>query len=145
MFREGEENSIQDQGKIKKTDPEKRYRRVLAASPLVGDQVQNSAGEDLGKVDEIMIDIPAGKAAYAVLSFGGFLGMGNKLFADTGRSKPAGDFEEGEEEADHTARGCRRVGGEHATRKAAVARVEEARRQSRDPRVTRKAVEQADR
>ena len=28
-----------------------------------------------------MIDIPADKVAYAVLSFGGFLGMGNKLFA----------------------------------------------------------------
>ena len=72
---------MQDQGKIKKTDPDKKYRRVLAASTLAGDQVQNSAGEDLGKVDEIMIDIPAGKVAYAVLSFGGFLGMGNKLFA----------------------------------------------------------------
>src|ERR1022692_3223103 len=73
--------SMQDQSKIKKTDPDKKYRRVLAASTLAGDQVQNSAGEDLGKVDEIMIDIPAGKVAYAVLSFGGFLGMGNKLFA----------------------------------------------------------------
>lgn len=72
---------MQDQSKIKKTDPDKKYRRVLAASTLAGDQVQNSAGEDLGKVDEIMIDIPAGKVAYAVLSFGGFLGMGNKLFA----------------------------------------------------------------
>ena len=72
---------MQDQGKIKNTDPDKKYRRVLAASTLAGDQVQNSAGEDLGKVDEIMIDIPAGKIAYAVLSFGGFLGMGNKLFA----------------------------------------------------------------
>jgi len=81
MLGEGEENSMQDQGKIKKTDPDKKYRRVLAASTLAGDQVQNSAGEDLGKVDEIMIDIPAGKVAYAVLSFGGFLGMGNKLFA----------------------------------------------------------------
>ena len=72
---------MQDQSKIKNTDPDKKYRRVLAASTLAGDQVQNSAGEDLGKVDEIMIDIPAGKVAYAVLSFGGFLGMGNKLFA----------------------------------------------------------------
>ena len=43
--------------------------------------MQNSAGEDLGKVAEITIDIPARKIAYAVLSFGGFLGMGNKLFA----------------------------------------------------------------
>ena len=72
---------MQDQSKIKKTDPDNKYRRVLAASTLAGDQVQNSAGEDLGTVDEIMIDIPAGKVAYAVLSFGGFLGMGNKLFA----------------------------------------------------------------
>jgi sporulation protein YlmC with PRC-barrel domain len=67
--------------KIKKTDPEKRHRRVLAASTLAADAVRNAAGEDLGKVDEIMIDIPSGKIAYAVLSFGGVLGMGNKLFA----------------------------------------------------------------
>lgn len=68
-------------GKIKKTDPDKRYRRVLAASTLAGDSVRNPAGDDLGNVDEIMIDIPSGKVAYAVLSFGGVLGMGNKLFA----------------------------------------------------------------
>lgn len=69
------------QHKVKKTDPGKKYRRVLAASTLEGDKVRNSAGEDLGKVDEIMIDIPSGRVAYAVLSFGGVLGMGNKLFA----------------------------------------------------------------
>jgi sporulation protein YlmC with PRC-barrel domain len=67
--------------KIKQTDPERKYRRVLSASTLEGDSVRNSAGEDLGKVDEIMIDIPSGQIAYAVLSFGGILGMGNKLFA----------------------------------------------------------------
>jgi len=72
---------MQHESKITKTDPGTRYRRVLSASSLAGDQVQNSAGDDLGKVAEIMIDIPAGKVAYAVLSFGGFLGMGNKLFA----------------------------------------------------------------
>jgi sporulation protein YlmC with PRC-barrel domain len=69
------------ENKIKKTDPGKKYRRVLAASTLEGDSVRNSAGEDLGKVDEIMIDIPSGRIAYAVLSFGGVLRMGNKLFA----------------------------------------------------------------
>ena len=69
------------QPKIKKTDPDKRYRRVLAAGTLTGDSVRNSAGEDLGKLDEIMIDIPTGRVAYAVLSFGGILRMGNKLFA----------------------------------------------------------------
>src|SRR5918911_5710212 len=69
------------ESKIKQTDPERRYRRVLSASSLTGDSVKNAAGEDLGKVDEIMIDIPSGRVAYVVLSFGGFLRMGNKLFA----------------------------------------------------------------
>jgi sporulation protein YlmC with PRC-barrel domain len=69
------------QTNIKKTDPEKKFRNVLSASTLAGDSVRNVAGENLGKIDEIMIDIPTGRVAYAVLSFGGFLGMGDKLFA----------------------------------------------------------------
>ncbi|MEO8597587.1 MAG: PRC-barrel domain-containing protein [Candidatus Solibacter sp.] len=69
------------EGKIRKNESGGRYRRVLAASTLSGDSVRNSSGEDLGSIDEIMIDIPSGKVAYAVLSFGGLLGMGNKLFA----------------------------------------------------------------
>ena len=69
------------EGKIKKTDPDIKFRRVLAASPLEGDKVRTSANEDLGKVDEIMIDLQSGRVAYAVLSFGGALGIGNKLFA----------------------------------------------------------------
>jgi len=60
---------------------EHRTRRVMSAGTLAGDRVRNSAGEDLGKVEEIMLDVPTGRVAYAVLSFGGFLGMGNKLFA----------------------------------------------------------------
>jgi hypothetical protein len=43
--------------------------------------VRNAAGDDLGKIEEIMLDVPSGRVAYAVLSFGGVLGMGNKLFA----------------------------------------------------------------
>jgi sporulation protein YlmC with PRC-barrel domain len=58
-----------------------KTRRVLSASSLAKDRVKNNAGEDLGKIEEFMIDIPTGRIAYAVLSFGGFLGMGNKLFA----------------------------------------------------------------
>jgi sporulation protein YlmC with PRC-barrel domain len=58
-----------------------RIRRVLAASTLAGDRVRNPAGEDLGKVDEIMVDLASGRVAYVVVSFGGFLGIGDKLFA----------------------------------------------------------------
>ena len=66
---------------IKHADPGKRFRRVLSASSLSGDRVRNTAGEDLGKVQELMIDVPTGRVAYAVLSFGGFLGIADKLFA----------------------------------------------------------------
>ena len=55
--------------------------RVMAADTLEGDPVRNSAGEDLGNIEHIMIDVPTGKVAYAVLSFGGFMGVGDKLFA----------------------------------------------------------------
>jgi sporulation protein YlmC with PRC-barrel domain len=59
----------------------RNVRHVMSASTLSGDPVVNSKGEDLGKVEEIMIHVDSGRVAYAVLSFGGFLGMGNKLFA----------------------------------------------------------------
>jgi sporulation protein YlmC with PRC-barrel domain len=54
---------------------------VMGASTLSGDEVVNARGETLGEIKEIMLDVPSGRIAYAVLSFGGFLGMGDKLFA----------------------------------------------------------------
>jgi hypothetical protein len=55
--------------------------RVMAADTLEGEEVRNPSGENLGNIDHIMLDVPTGKVAYAVLSFGGFLGVGDKLFA----------------------------------------------------------------
>jgi sporulation protein YlmC with PRC-barrel domain len=54
---------------------------IMAAATLTGNDVVNAAGEDLGEIEHIMLDVPSGRIAYAVLSFGGFLGMGEKLFA----------------------------------------------------------------
>ncbi len=54
---------------------------VLSASSLEGNNVGNTAGEDLGDIKDIMLDVRNGRVAYAVLDFGGFLGIGNKLFA----------------------------------------------------------------
>jgi len=58
-----------------------RYPKVLSSSTISSDHVKNAAGEDLGKIEDLMIDLDSGRVAYAVLSFGGFLKMGNKLFA----------------------------------------------------------------
>lgn len=55
--------------------------RVLSATSIVGERVISTSDEDLGKIEEIMIDLDRGTIAYAVLSFGGFLGIGDKLFA----------------------------------------------------------------
>ena len=57
------------------------YPRVLSASTLKNEKVVNAAGEDLGNMEDYMIDLNNGRIAYCVLSFGGFLGMGDKLFA----------------------------------------------------------------
>ena len=54
---------------------------VMGAGTLVGNDVYNDKDEDLGDIKEIMLDMRSGKVGYAVLSFGGFLGMGEKLFA----------------------------------------------------------------
>lgn len=55
--------------------------QVMAADTLQGDSVMNDADEDLGKITDIMIDVPTGRVAYAVMSVGGMLGIGDKLFA----------------------------------------------------------------
>lgn len=61
--------------------PIKQTPLSLSASSIIGDAVENTAGETLGKIEELMIDVEQGRIAYAVLSFGGFLGLGDKLFA----------------------------------------------------------------
>jgi len=54
---------------------------VMAANTLEGDSVVNADGEELGSIKDIMIDVSSGQVAYAVLSRGGILGIGDKLFA----------------------------------------------------------------
>jgi sporulation protein YlmC with PRC-barrel domain len=54
---------------------------VVLASKIIGENVYNRQYEDLGKIHELVIDAKEGRIVYAVLSFGGFMGMGNKLFA----------------------------------------------------------------
>jgi hypothetical protein len=50
---------------------------LISAGKVNGSAVYNTAGESIGKIYDLMIDKVGGKVAYAVMSFGGFLGLGD--------------------------------------------------------------------
>ncbi len=54
---------------------------LMGAETLVGNDVYNHKEEEIGEIKEIMLNMRSGRVEYAVLSFGGFLGMGEKFFA----------------------------------------------------------------
>ena len=54
---------------------------MQSAGKLAGCRIRNMAREDLGTVEEILIDVEDGQVMYAVFAFGGVLGIGSKLFA----------------------------------------------------------------
>ncbi len=57
------------------------HPQILSTSSLSKDNVRNAEGKKLGDIKDFMVDLDSGNIIYAVLSFGGFLGMGDKLFA----------------------------------------------------------------
>jgi sporulation protein YlmC with PRC-barrel domain len=56
-------------------------RSAVRVSELIGTNVVNSQGEDLGEIEDLVIGLDSQRVNYAVLSFGGFLDIGDKLFA----------------------------------------------------------------
>lgn len=58
-----------------------RGRILRAGEEIIGQKVVNLDGEDIGEIQEVMIDALASRVTYAIVSFGGFLGIGDKLFA----------------------------------------------------------------
>lgn len=54
---------------------------LLGVSALSSDDVCNQRGEKLGSIKELLVDLDDGKLAYAVLSCGGFMSLGEKLYA----------------------------------------------------------------
>ena len=58
-------------------DPSNTHSRLIAASKVNGTDVYNRAGEHLGSIYDVMLEKTSGKAEYAIMSFGGFLGIGD--------------------------------------------------------------------
>lgn len=67
---------VNHEGKYANT-PAKR----LTSTSIIGDKVQNRDGEELGKINNLMINVTNNGVEYAVVEFGSFLGLGGKLFA----------------------------------------------------------------
>jgi hypothetical protein len=57
---------------------EQRKHSLIASDRIEGTAVRRVNGNRVGKIERLMLDKVSGKVAYAVLSFGGFLGIGNK-------------------------------------------------------------------
>ena len=57
------------------------HNLILSSTSITGTNVTNQKGENLGEIKDLMIDAETGTVNYAVLSFGGFLGLGDKYFA----------------------------------------------------------------
>jgi hypothetical protein len=54
------------------------HYNLISSRKVEGTAVYNRGGESLGTIDNVMIDKLSGQVAYAVMSFGGFLGIGEK-------------------------------------------------------------------
>jgi hypothetical protein len=59
-------------------NPSETTGRLIAASMVNGTSVYNLAGEKLGSVYDVLLDKMSGKAEFAIMSFGGFLGIGDR-------------------------------------------------------------------
>jgi sporulation protein YlmC with PRC-barrel domain len=87
---------------VSKQDLKKGVPFCHKASEVIGSKVKNPQGEDLGKVEELVVEPASGSIEYAVVSFGGFLGMGDKLFAVPFSLLKAPDVPEGDRLAHFT-------------------------------------------
>jgi sporulation protein YlmC with PRC-barrel domain len=61
--------------------PESGHINAFRVDKITGSKVINLEGENVGTIDNLVIDIDTGNIVYAVLEFGGFMGFGDKLFA----------------------------------------------------------------
>lgn len=53
----------------------------VASTTIIGDKVKNGAGQEIGKIEDIVFDLTCGSVSYLVVSSGGFAGIGDKFLA----------------------------------------------------------------
>ncbi len=53
---------------------------LIAGGKVSGTEVYSLEDEHIGRIEDVMLDKPTGRVVYAVLSFGGFMGLGSKHY-----------------------------------------------------------------
>ena len=53
---------------------------LIASDKVEGTPVRRTSGDKIGTIERVMIDKRSGKVAYAVMSFGGFMGLGEEYY-----------------------------------------------------------------
>jgi len=75
----GVDSSSSTQRRVMMTDVMAKPHQLIASDRVEGTAVRRPSGERIGHIERLMIDKVSGKVSYAILSFGGFLGMGTNL------------------------------------------------------------------
>jgi len=83
VFQVAAGDDLKDNKDLKDTKDQTRVAvaHIFRSGEIIGMPVTNKAGENLGKIDDLVIDMKNGEIRYAALSFGGIAGIGSKLFA----------------------------------------------------------------
>jgi sporulation protein YlmC with PRC-barrel domain len=76
-----QEKMVSGQAATKQGDQKMSSALDMRASDLIGMDVHNMQGRNLGEINDLMIDVNNQRVRYAILAFGGFMGLGEKLFA----------------------------------------------------------------
>lgn len=79
----GEQQRDTQQQQRGATDQQRQMRvsETHRASEIIGKNIENRQGESLGEIQDLVVDPSTGRVSYAVLSYGGVLGVGDKLTA----------------------------------------------------------------
>lgn len=76
-----QQQDVKEAQKELRQETNKKMLEVSRASKIIGTDVKNPKGENLGDIKDLVLDPESGQIVYAVVSYGGVLGMGSKLFA----------------------------------------------------------------
>ncbi|MGZ8188910.1 MAG: PRC-barrel domain-containing protein [Methylosarcina sp.] len=76
-----EQRDVKEKQKELREEVNEQMQDVSRATKIIGTGVKNTKGEDLGNIKDLVLNPMRGNVVYAVVSYGGILGMGDKLFA----------------------------------------------------------------